>query len=133
MHDSVSQNPWGSRERPLVLVGILLWNYIFNYNVGIEAIVDDHKNVSKQVIGYIKPVYPVLVENSIKVHPTNPFASLPRHDKFLVKERLHDPTIGFARVRLALKSCSTEVEQNTRCAVIVWLKARNYMPIMMTL
>lgn len=52
--------------------------------------VDDHKNetTSQIVTGYINPVYPVLVKNSIKVYSTNLFASLPQHDKFLVKQKL---------------------------------------------
>ena len=67
--------------------------------------------------GYTKPVYPVLVGNSVKVYPTNLFASLPHYNKFLVKERLHDPTKGFTRAKLVLKSCLTEAEQkDARCA-----------------
>ena len=64
--------------------------------------------------GYKKPVYPVLVGNSVKVYPTNLFALLPQHDKFLVKERQHDPTGGFTRAKLVLKSCITASEQKTR-------------------
>ena len=80
--------------------------------------VNDRKNeaTSLAVTDYIKPSYPILVGNFVKVYPTSLFASLPQHDKFLVKERLHDPTTGFTKSKLVLKSCSTEVEQNTRCA-----------------
>ena len=80
----------------------------------ISTVVDDHKDVLHRVIGDAKPAaaYPVVVGNSVKVFPTNLFASLPQHDKFLVKERLHDPTVGFTRAKLVLKSSST---QDTRC------------------
>ena len=71
--------------------------------------VDDNK--SHIVTGSIKPVYPVLVGDYVRAYPTNLFASLPQHDKFLVKERLHDPTVGFTRAKLVLKSCVTEVEE----------------------
>ena len=63
----------------------------------------------------MKPIYPVLVGSSVKVYPTNLFASLPQHDKFLVNERLHDPTVGFSRAKLALKSSFTEVKEDLRC------------------
>ena len=50
----------------------------------------------------------------MKVFPTKLFALLPQHDKFLVKERLHDPTVGFTRAKLVLKSCSTAVKLDIR-------------------
>ena len=57
------------------------------------------------------------MKNSVKVYPANLLASLPQHDKFLVKQKLLDPTARFTTVKLVLKSCSTETEQgNTRCA-----------------
>ena len=79
----------------------------------------DHKNDTRSLVvtGYGKSSYPILVGNFVKVYPINLFASLPQHDKFLVKERQHDPTTGFTKAKLVLKSSSTEVEQNTRCAV----------------
>ena len=77
------------------------------------AVVDD---IDSQIItGYIKPVYPVLVGDSVRICSTSLFASLPQHNKFLVKERLHDHTVGFSRAKLVLKSCVTEVEEkNTK-------------------
>ena len=48
--------------------------------------------------GYSKSTYTVLVGNCVKVYSTNLFASLPHHNKFMVKERLKD------KVRLRLKS-----------------------------
>ena len=85
------------------------------------TVVDDHKNetTSQVITGYIKPVYHVLVGDSVRVYPTNLFASLPQHDKFLVKERLHDPTVGFTRAKLVLKSFVMEVEEKDSRFVIV--------------
>ena len=83
-------------------------------NVGSEAIniCQPCKNTTANVLqGYTKLVYPVLVGNSVKVYPTNLFASLPQHDKFLVKERQHDHTAGCTRAKLVLKSSLTEAEQ----------------------
>ena len=77
-----------------------------------STIVDDHRNVSNRVMGYTKPIYPVLVGNSVKIFPTNLFGLLPQHDKFLVKERLHDPTVGYARAKLVLRSSATEAKHN---------------------
>ena len=82
------------------------------------TVVEDCNNLLHRITGYAKPVYPVLVGNSVKVFPTNMFASLPQHDKFLVKERLHDPTVGFSRAKLVLKSCSTEARLDTRCVYL---------------
>ena len=50
----------------------------------------------------------------MRVYPKSPFASLPQHDKFFIKERLHDPAVGCTRVKLVLKSCSTESEEILR-------------------
>ena len=83
------------------------------------AVIDNHKNTSHGVPGYTKPVYSILVANSIKVYPTNLFASLPQHDKFLVKERQHDPATGLTKARLILKSSLTEAEQNTRYVTLL--------------
>ena len=69
------------------------------------TLVDIHDND----IGYANSAYPVLVGNFIKVYPTNPFASLPRYDKFLVKEKLQDPT-RFVRVKLVLEPYWREVK-----------------------
>lgn len=69
------------------------------------ALVNNHNNG----IDYAIPTYPVLVGKSTKVYPTNPFASLPRCDKFLVKEKLHDPT-RFVRVKLVLEPYWREVK-----------------------
>ena len=79
-----------------------------------STVVDDLRNVSQRVTGYTKPAYPVLVGNSVKVFPTDVFALLPQHNKFLVKERLHDPTVGYARAKLVLRSSGTEAEHNIR-------------------
>ena len=79
-----------------------------------KHVIDDHIPTSQIVTGYIKPVYPVLVGNSVKVCSTSVFASLPQHDKFLVKERLRDPIAGFTRAKLVLKSSFTEVKENLR-------------------
>ena len=80
----------------------------------------DHKNATTSLVvtGHSKPSYSILVGNFVKVYPINLFASLPQHDKFLVKERQHDPTTGFTKAKLVLKSSSTGVyvEQNIRCA-----------------
>ena len=78
------------------------------------TVIDDHENVLQGFAGYMKPVYPILVGNSVKVYPTNLFALLPQHDKFLVKERQHDPTAGCTRAKLVLKSSITEPEQRTK-------------------
>ena len=74
---------------------------------------NDDKNVLQEFAGCMKPVYPVLVGNSVKVYPINLFA-LPQHDKFLVKERQHDPTAGCTRAKLVLKSSIKEPEQKAR-------------------
>ena len=80
------------------------------------AVLDDHRNVSLRATGYTKPAYPILVGNLIKVFPTNLFAPLPQHNKFLVKERFHDPTVGYTRAKLTLvlRSSTTEAKQNIR-------------------
>ena len=99
------------------------YNTLYAHFTGSEAVhqsyknstvVDDHKNVSQRVMGYTKPAYPVLVGNSVKVFPTNVFALLPQHNKFLIKERLHDPTVGYVRAKLVLRSSGTEAEHNIR-------------------
>ena len=79
----------------------------------------DHRceTVSQKVTGYIKPVYPILIGNSVKIYSTSVFASLPQHDKFLVKEKQKDPIIGSTRAKLVLKSCSMDIhteESNLR-------------------
>ena len=87
-----------------------------------STIVVDHRNVSHRVTQYGKPTYQVLIGNSVKVFSTDPFALLPKHDKFLVKERLHDPTVGYARAncKLMVRSSATEAKQyNTRYQLIV--------------
>ena len=99
------------------------YNTLYAHYTGSEAVhqsyknstvVDDHRNVSQRVTGYTKPAYPVLVGNSVKVFPTDVFALLPQHNKFLVKERLHDPTVGYARAKLVLRSSGTKAEHNIR-------------------
>ena len=65
-------------------------------------------------MGYTKPAYPVLVEDSVKVFPTNFFASLPQYGKFLVKERVYDHTEGYSRAKLVLRSSPTEAKQILR-------------------
>lgn len=49
-----------------------------------------------------QPVYAVLIGNSVKVCtcPATLFASLPRQDKYLVKEKQQDPIIGSTRAKL---------------------------------
>jgi len=96
-------------------------------NVGYETVhqsyrnstaVEDHRNVSHRVTWNVKPTYPVLIGSSVKVFSTNPFALLPKRDKFLVKER----TVGYARAncKLMLRSSATEAKQyNTRYQLIV--------------
>lgn len=61
-----------------------------------------------RIMEYTKPIIPILVENSVKVYATNLFVLLPQHDKFMVKERVYDPTVGCARTKLVMKLCSTE-------------------------
>ena len=91
--------------------------------VGSEAVnvYQPSKNTTANALqGYTKLVYPVLVGNSVKVYPTNLFALLPQHDKFLVKERSHDPTKAFTRAKLVLKSCLTEAKENdTKCVDVI--------------
>ena len=70
-----------------------------------QTVVDSHNNG----IGYVNPTYPVLVGKSTKVYPTYPFALLPRYDKFLVEEKLHDPT-RFVRVKLVLEPYWREIK-----------------------
>ena len=88
----------------------------------------EDRTKSHIVTGYIKPAYDVLVGDTVKVFSTNSFASLPRHDKFLVKERIHDPTVGYARAKLVLKSCLTDSEVNEngfRFVNITWLEIQH--------
>jgi len=54
-------------------------------------------------IGYNKPTYPVLIGSYVRVYLTKFFAILPRHSKFMVKERIQT-TSGIARAKLSLKS-----------------------------
>ena len=92
--------------------------------------VGDHKDgtTSHIVTGYIKPVYHVLVDDTVKIFSTNQFALLPQHTKFLVKERIHDPTVGYARAKLVMKSCWTTAEEkdsrfvcNKPCCLVEFL------------
>ena len=77
------------------------------------VVVGDRKDrtTSHIVTGYIKPVYHVLVGDTVKAFSTDQFASLPHRNNFLVKERFQDPTLGHTRAKLVLKSCLTEVEE----------------------
>jgi len=52
--------------------------------------------------GYNKPTYAVLIGNHVKVYSTTTFASLPKSNKFLVKERRQD-AFGVTKVKLTLK------------------------------
>ena len=96
---------------------------LYTYYLGSEAVtvhqstvVNDHKNVSQRA--YIlssEPMYTVLVGNSVKIFSTKLFAQLPQHDKFLVKERLHDLTVGqYTRAKLVLKSSATKTKLDIR-------------------
>ena len=60
-----------------------------------SRVVDNHDNA----IEYANPTYPVLIGKSTKVYPTNPFASLPRCNKFLMEKKLPDP-IRFVKLVL---------------------------------
>ena len=52
--------------------------------------------------GYNKPTYAVLIGNHVKVYSATTFASLPKSNKFLVKERRQD-AFGVTKVKLTLK------------------------------
>ena len=62
--------------------------------------------VEKVAVGFNKPSYPVLIGNNVVVCNTKLFASLPLHDKYMVKERVHG--ISGVRAKLVLKSSLIE-------------------------
>lgn len=69
--------------------------------------VNDHKPAESKQFGYNKPTFAVLIGDSVKVYGTTEFGSLPRHDKFMVKERIKDNS-GIVKARLVLKSSTAE-------------------------
>ena len=58
--------------------------------------------VEKVTVGYTKPSYPVLIGNDVVVYDTKLFASLPLHDKYMVKDRVQGAS--GVRAKLILKS-----------------------------
>ena len=72
--------------------------YIENQPTAVETAVTKVPPTTNKTNGYSKSTYAVLVGNNVKVYNTTLFASLPHHNKFMVKERLKD------KVRLRLKS-----------------------------
>jgi len=88
---------------PLVLI-----NFIFNVGYVTTTLLDAKPDIlpTTKFAGYNKPTYPVLVGNYVRVYMTKFFAILPRHSKFMVKERLP----GMAKVKLTLK-CSFQQER----------------------
>ena len=68
----------------------------------------DSSRKSKSICpAYNKPFYAVLVGNCVRVYNTQLYASLPFHNKYMVKERVHDAT-GNTKIKLTLKSSSSE-------------------------
>ena len=76
--------------------------YIENQPTAVETAATKVSPTTNKTNGYSKSTYAVLVGNNVKVYNTTLFASLPHHNKFMVKERLKD------KVRLRLKSSITE-------------------------
>jgi len=74
-----------------------------------DAHIYSETSTAAKPFGYNKLTYPVLVGNVVRVYSTELFASLPNHDKVMVKERQKDST-GNVRVKLALKSSTRLVE-----------------------
>jgi len=60
----------------------------------------------KASVGFNKPSYPVLIGNNVVVCETKLFASLPLHDKYIVKERVQ--CASGVRAKLVLKSTFIE-------------------------
>jgi len=58
--------------------------------------------VEKVAVGYTKPSYPVLIGNDVVVCDTKLFATLPLHDKYMVKDRVQGAS--GVRAKLVLKS-----------------------------
>ena len=55
---------------------------------------------TNKITGYNKSTYSVLVGNCVKVYSTTLFASLPHHNKYMVKDRMKET----GKVKLTLKS-----------------------------
>jgi len=73
----------------------------------VKKSVTDYKPTENKLVGYNKPTFAVLVGNSVKVYGTKVFASLPCHDKYMVKERIKCDS-GVVKAKLVLKSSVTE-------------------------
>ena len=68
----------------------------------------DSSRKSKNICSaYNKPFYAVVVGNCVKVYDTKLYASLPIHNKYMVKERVHNAT-GNTKIKLTLKSSFSE-------------------------
>lgn len=61
-----------------------------------------HGSEETHKVGFNKPSYPVLIGNNVVVCDTKLFASLPLHDKYMVKERVQG--VSGVRAKLLLKS-----------------------------
>ena len=68
---------------------------------------DNTKTVKNTSVGYSKSTYVVYIGNAVKVYLTQLFACLPRHNAFLVKERVK----GTNRVKLVMKTTTTNTER----------------------
>ena len=68
---------------------------------------DSAKTVKNTSGGYSKATYVVYIGNAVKVYLTQLFACLPRHNAFLVKERVK----GTNRVKLVMKTTTTDAER----------------------
>ena len=81
--------------------------FVTDIDLTVRKSVTDHKPIESKHVGYNKATFAVLIGDSVKVYGTKQYASLPCHDKFMVKERIKG-NAGVAKARLVLKSSMAE-------------------------
>ena len=73
-----------------------------------KVIKPDKKNERKVADCYSKATYAVLIGNSVRIYDTKMYASLPLHNKCMVKERIKDAS-GNTRVKMSLKTLQSRL------------------------
>ena len=73
-----------------------------------KVIKPDKKEARKVVDCYRKTSYAVLIGNTVRVYDTKMYASLPLHNKCMVKERIKDAS-GNTRVKMSLKTLKSRL------------------------
>ena len=73
-----------------------------------KVIKPDKKDERKVIDCYRKTSYAVLIGNTVRVYDTKMYASLPLHNKCMVKERVKDAS-GNTRVKMSLKTLQSRL------------------------